>query len=151
MISIRTLGLLMVPAAALLWQPAGDAQTYVHRQYYSGWRKHPTHGYHFRFYYYKPAPTYHGYKHHYVIHFPTRPAHCYFYNPYKKVYWGRCPIDHGGKPLYSMLAEEHRKQNIADIPEAAFPKPAALPPIPDAADGASIDLPPDDLPTAEAP
>jgi hypothetical protein len=147
----RTFALVIVPAAAALLSSPVDAQNYVHRQYYSGWRKHNVHAYHYRFYYYKPTPTYSGYKHHYVIYFPTRPRHCYFYNPYKRGYWGRCPIDHGGQPMYSMLAEADRKQNVADIPEAAFPKPGPVPSIPEASDNLPLDLPPDDVPTAETP
>lgn len=116
------------------------------RQYYSGWQKHPQHRYSFRKYYYKPTPTYAGYKHHYVIHHPSRPKHLYFYNPYKKTYWGRCELDHQGKAEYSMLEPKDRKGTLDEIPESAFPKPAPLPPIPESEDGLSLDLPPDDLP-----
>jgi hypothetical protein len=122
------------------------AAVYTHRQYYSSWQKHPQRNYHYRYYYYKPTPTYAGYQHHYVVYFPQRPKHLYYYNPYKKVYWGRCPTDCGGREQYSLLAEKDRKASVDEIPEAAFPKPAAMPPIPESTDGAKVDLPPDDLP-----
>src|SRR5262245_48674431 len=96
------------------------------RQYYGGWRKHPTAGYFYRAYYYKPEPTYVGYKHHYLLYFPDRPQHYYFYSPYEKVYWGRCPINTEGKPLFSTLAEADRKLKLEDIPESAYPKPGPL-------------------------
>ena len=38
---------------------------------------------------------------------------------------------------------------VADIPESAFPKPGPMPAIPEATDGATLELPPDDLPNAE--
>jgi hypothetical protein len=116
------------------------------RQYYSGWHKHPKANYHYRHYYYKPKPSHAGYKHHYVIYTPQRPKHYYYYNPYKKAYWGRCPVENNGEPLYSLLAEKDRRADLKAIPEPAFPAPAALPPIPDSSDGATLDLPPDDLP-----
>jgi hypothetical protein len=125
------------------------ADSYVVRQYYSSWQKAPQRSYYYRHYYYKPAPTYSGYRHHYVIYHPSRPQHVYFYNPYKRVYWGRCPVQSQGQPHYSMLAEKDRKATLEEIPESAFPKPAPVPPIPEASDGAPMDLPPDDLPTDE--
>lgn len=132
-------------------QPAGAADGHGPRQYYSQWQKHPQGKYDYRSYYYKPTPTYSGYKHHYVVRTPKDPKHVYYYNPYKQKYWGRCPADHGGKPLYSRLEEKDQKGNLADIPEKAFPAPAALPPVPESTDGALLDLPPDDLPEAPAP
>jgi hypothetical protein len=116
------------------------------RQYYSSYAKHPRHNYHYRTYYYKPSSTYAGYKHHYVIHHPRRPKHVYFYNPYKKQFWGRCEVNTKGKPLYSMLAEKDRKANLEDIDEKAFPEPSDVPSIPDATDEVKMELPPDDLP-----
>ena len=114
------------------------------RQYYSAWSKHPTKNYHYRRLYYKPTTSYVGYKHQYVIYYPSRPKHCYFYNPYKKTYWGRCEIQHGGK--YSMLPPEQRKATVEEIPESAFPPPSDPPFLPEAQDGLRLDLPPDDLP-----
>ena len=50
-----------------------------------------------------------------------------------------------------MLAEADRKETLEEIPEKAFPKSGALPPIPDSdpAENATLDLPPDDLPPGE--
>lgn len=121
------------------------------RQYYGAYAKHPRYNYYYRPYYYRPTPTYSGYKHHYVIHVPSKPKYVYYYNPYKKVYWGRCPVNCEGKPQYSLLAEKDRKGNLDEIPESAFPAPGALPPIPDSTDGTTLQLPPDDLPNDELP
>lgn len=119
------------------------------RQYYGGWHAHSG-GYHYRSYYYKPHAQFSGFKHHYVIHHPRFPQHLYFYNPYQKKFWGRCPVDHGGKPVYSLLAEKDRNGDLDKIPESAFPKPGPVPEIPESTDGAKLDLPPDDLPDISA-
>lgn len=131
-------------------QTAVVANQYAPRQYYGNWRKHTRQNYYYRSYYYKPSPTYVGYKHHYAIYYPTRPKYIYYYNPYKKYYWGRCPLQTDGKPAYSLLAEKDRKANINDIPESAFPPPGPMPRIPDAEDDATLDLPPDDLPADDS-
>ena len=123
------------------------ADHYSARQYYGGW--HSYHNYYYRSYYYKPYSDYYGYKHHYAIYTPKYPKYVYFYNPYKKQYWGRCPVDHGGKPVYSMLAEKDRKGDLEEIPESAFPAPGPVPPMPESTDGATMELPPDDLPAGE--
>src|SRR6266851_2861431 len=99
--------------------------------------------------YYKPNADYYGYRHHYVIYFPQRPDYYYFYNPYTKRYWGRCPVKHDGKAAYALLKESDRRETLADIPGSAFPKPGAMPAVPDSTDGESMDLPPDDLPQME--
>jgi len=129
--------------------PSTATGQHFSRQYYGGWHAHPG-GYHYRSYYYKPHAQFSGFKHHYVIHHPRFPQHLYFYNPYKKVFWGRCPVDHGGQPVYSLLAEKDRSGDIDKIPESAFPKPGPLPEIPEATDGVKLDLPPDDLPDIAA-
>jgi len=147
--TLRSLGLACVLAVGLAPGLEAQATTYYTRQYYSSWRKHPTRTYYYRYYYYKPATTYVGYKHHYAIYYPQRPKYVYFYNPYKKVYWGRCPVQTGGKGQYSLLAEKDRKGNIDEIPESAFPKPGPLPPVPESSDGTPMELPPDDLPAEE--
>lgn len=124
---------------------------YSPRQYYGGWEYHSQQKYYYRKYYYKPYHNYGGYRHHYVIHFPARKKYHYFYNPYKKVYWGRCPSTYGDEPTYSLLEEEHRKPTLGEIEESHFPEPGALPPIPESKDGFKIDLPPDDLPKEPLP
>jgi hypothetical protein len=138
----------LLAAASASRVPAGE---YAYRQYYSGWTKHSQYNYYYRTYYYKPSADYVGYKHHYVIYHPHYPKHVYFYNPYRKVYWGRCPTQTNGKAQYSLLPEKARKGTIQDIPESAFPTPGAMPAIPDSTDGAKMDLPPDDLPKEELP
>jgi len=121
------------------------AQQSGYRQYYGNWQSHPA-GYAYRPYYYKPSSNYAGYKHHYVIHHPRDPEHNYFFNPYTKKFWGRCPTSYGTQPQYSMLAEKDRQEDLEKIAPTAFPKPGPLPPIPDSNDGVTLDLPPDDLP-----
>ena len=142
---------LVVMAGTLLGTLAGPAMAnpYTSRQYYGDWHKHAGKAYHYRSYYYKPTPTYSGYKHHYVVYFPAKPTHYYFYNTYTKKYWGRCPVKTDGQGEYSMLAEADRKGNIDEIPEKAFPAPTKMPKIPEATDDATLELPPDDLPTVD--
>jgi hypothetical protein len=130
------------------WGLEAQGAYYTARQYYSSWRKYPQREYYYRVYYYKPTPTYAGYRHHYVVYTPAQPRYFYYYNPYRRVYWGRCPVQNDGKGLYSMLAEADRKPTLEEIPEKAFPQPGALPSLPDsdAKEGVQLDLPPDDLP-----
>lgn len=118
------------------------------RQYYSGWHKPAAKSYHYRVYYYKPTPSYVGYRHHYVIYHPQRPNYYYYYNPVKKAYWGRCPVEQNGQPQYSLLAEKDRTGNLEQIAEASFPAPGPMPKVPDAED-LTLDLPPGDLPVAD--
>lgn len=143
------LGLVALLLVGLLGTSA-PASKYASRQYYGNWRKHDKQGYYYRPYYYKPRDDYSGYKHHYVFYFPSKPDHYYYYNPHKKQWWGRCPVKHdNGKGTYSMLAEEDRKENFDDVDEKKFPKPGPMPSIPESSDNATLDLPPDDLPTSE--
>jgi hypothetical protein len=127
-----------------------QAKSYNSRQYYSGWRKYSKGGYYYRTYYYKPHSAYSGYRHHYAVYYPTRPKYIYFYNPYKKVYWGRCPSHWApGRPTYSQLRERDRKGRLQDIPEKAFPPMKKMPPVPDSDDNKEMEPPPDDLPDNE--
>jgi hypothetical protein len=142
---------LKAATALVLILGSNSVADYTPRQYYGAWHRHPTRPYHYRHYYFKPTADYAGYRHHYAVFYPARPQHVYFYNPYKRVFWGRCPADAKGKPAYSLLAEKDRKDRIEDIPDAAFPKPGALPPIPESKDGGVMDLPPDDLPDSALP
>ena len=141
--------LAVLAAGSLAAQPA-SAPGHGARQYYGDWHK-STSGYAYRAYYYKPTPQYGGYHHHYVIHHPDYPEHNYYYSPYTKKYWGRCPARYGDQPVYSLLAEKDRHGNLAQIPESAFPKPGPVPAIPESKDGVRLDLPPDDLPPGELP
>jgi hypothetical protein len=129
--------------------PRDAAAQHHSRQHFGDWHRHPN-GFHYRPYYFKPHPQFVGHKHHYAIHYKNRPQHHYFYNPYKKQFWGRCPVATDGKSSYSLLAEKDRSGDINAIPEAAFPKPGPMPPIPESTDGATLDLPPDDLPATDA-
>lgn len=140
------LGVLLLGTMAV---PSSDAG-YAYRQYYSGWRRHSSYSYYYRYYYYQPTYSYSGYKYHYVIYYPSTPRYYYYYNPYNGNYWGR--FDTQGKPgeQYSLLAEKDRKDTLSAIPEAAFPKPAAMPNIPEAKENVAIEPPPVDSPGEES-
>src|SRR5690242_16680348 len=73
---------------------AGDQ--FGSRQFFGDWHNHAA-GFSYRPYYYKPTPDFVGFKHHYVVHYQTRPQFNYFYNPYTKQFWGRCPVAAEGK------------------------------------------------------
>jgi len=135
-----------------------QATDYYPRQYYSSWHKHPSYDYQYRTYYYKPSPTYYTYRHHYVTYHqaPQHKNYVYYYNPYQKKYWGRCPTTYANYDphynynqgeAYSLLKEDDRKETLQQIPEKSFPKPGPMPTIPEATDGAKVELPPDDLPS----
>jgi hypothetical protein len=142
-------GALLMAGAIVL---VAGADTSGPRQYYSSWRKHSGYNYYYRTYYYKPTPTYAGYRHHYVIYYPSRPKYVYYYNPYRKNYWGRCPTSYApGKPRYSELASEDRRDSLEEIPEKAFPALGPMPRVPESRDEAVMEPPPDDLPTAKLP
>ena len=142
---VRMILCVALASCAVATMPAA-VEAAAPRQYYSNWRAHPRKAYHYRVYYYKPKPDYSGYRHHYVIHHPRYPRYHYFYNPYKKRYWGRCPVQTGGRSLYSRLPDNLQRQSLADIPDTAFPAPGPAPAIPESTDGIPLDLPPDDLP-----
>jgi hypothetical protein len=129
----------------------GDASAalFRYRQRYSSWSYYPTRTYYYRSYYYKPVSSYSGYKYHYCIHYPSRPRYIYYYNPVRKVYWGRYDLEDKG---YSMLEEKDRKGDLDSIPESAFPKPGEMPVIPESEDGVQIERPSaDDLPSGTPP
>jgi hypothetical protein len=122
-----------------------EANSY-RRQYYSGrWSYYSTSRYYYQTYYYRTKTTY---SYHYCVYYPSQPRYVYYYNPHRGYYWGRFELDQNGKGVgYSLLAEKDRKQNLKDIPDSAFTKPAAMPAIPESTDGAQMDPPPvDDLP-----
>lgn len=134
---------------------AGSLQTsdagynYAARHYYSGWSYYPSRTYYYSYYYYKPSANYNGYAHHYCVYYPTRPRYVYYYNPSRRVYWGRYDLEQKG---YSLLAEADRKADLQDIPETAFPKPAEMPVIPDAEDGERmLPIDPTKLPSSDEP
>ena len=98
-----------------------------------------------------PAQTYTGYRHHYVIYYPSRPKYYYYYNPYKKSVLGSLPLllQRRRASIRCSRRRKVAKAIFAQIPEAAFPKPTATPPIPEATDGEKLDLPPDDPPASD--
>ena len=110
-----------------------------HRQYYSNWSYYPTTTYYYSTYYYQPQQNSSGYNYHYCISYPSQPRYVYYYNPHSRVYWGRLDLEGKDGNVYSILKEEDRKEKLADIPETAFPKPAAMPVIPDSTDGVAIE------------
>ncbi len=98
------------------------------RQAYSSWCKQG--GYYFSCYYYQPAPA-GPYKSQRAIYYPARPGSVYYYNPAKRVYWGRYDLESKG---YSLLAQKDRAEKLTSISERAFPKPGAMPAVPEAKD-----------------
>lgn len=130
---------------------ADQAEAYqFRRQYYSSWSYRPTTHYHYCRYYYTPTVTHHTHSYHYVIYYPSRPRYRYYYNPVRKVYWGRFEVDEKGKAVgYSMLAKADRKSSLDDIPEEAFPKATEMPPIPESKDGEKMLVPPLEAPETE--
>jgi len=140
-----------------LWPGPARAAGYPVRQYYGGWQQ--TAHYWYRPYYYKPTPEYSGYKHNWVVYYPNHPEYYYFYSPYSKQFWGRCPVNTEGKARYSFLSEQDcpgPAEITAAPPKASFPPQAAPPTIPQTgpekkADPAAppLDLPPDDAPAKQ--
>ncbi|QDU40821.1 hypothetical protein Mal4_51830 [Maioricimonas rarisocia] len=121
-----------------------------YRQYYGSWSYHPSYRYYYRPYYYKPYTSYSGYKYHYCIHYPSRPRYVYYYNPHRRQYWGRFDLEGKDGAQYSLLKDEDRAEKLSDIPEEAFPKPAAMPAVPESEDGAQIE-PPEGVPEQDLP
>jgi hypothetical protein len=133
-------------ALAVLAAVPAQANLRAVRQYYGGWTYYPERTYYYRSYYYKPFVDYEGYKYHYCIYYPAQPRYVYYYNPYKRVYWGRYDTQAKGGDCYSRLAEKDCKETLKEIPESAFPAPGKMPRIPDARDDVPIEPPPSDLP-----
>jgi hypothetical protein len=99
--------------------------------------------------YYLPVLTQTTYDYHYCIYYPSQPSYIYYYNPSTQVYWGRYEIGSKGDKRYSILAQQDRKKDLKDIPESAFPEPAAMPTIPGAKDNVTIQPPPENVPKDE--
>jgi hypothetical protein len=126
-----------------------NADAGFYSQRYGGWSYYNTGNYYYRPYYYKPSPTYTGYRYHYCIHYTSQPRYVYYYNRYNGTYWGRYDLEKGG---YSMLEEKDRKADLKDIPESAFPEPGEMPTIPESeGDEKILKIEKDDLPSATAP
>ncbi|MBX3438004.1 MAG: hypothetical protein KF861_10975 [Planctomycetaceae bacterium] len=122
----------------------------AYRQYYSSWNYYPSRSYYYRTYYYKPYNNYTSYNYHYCVYYPSRPRYVYYYNPHRGYYWGRFDLEGKDGAQYSILKEEDRKSQLTDIPESAFPEPAAMPAIPDSEDGEKVAVP-EGVPTQDTP
>ncbi|QDV66434.1 hypothetical protein Poly24_01200 [Rosistilla carotiformis] len=134
-LALAALAIGMVSQFAISEAEAG----YGGRQYYSSWSYQPTRSYHYTRYYYKPVVSAPTYSYHYCISYPSQPRYVYYYNPRSQQYWGRYDLEGTEGAQYSLLAEKDRKKNLEDIPESAFPAPAAMPAIPDSKDGIAIE------------
>lgn len=118
-----------------------------YRQYYSSWSYHPTTRYHYCRYYYRPTTYATTYSYHYVIYYPSRPRFRYYYNPVRRVYWGRYEVDCQGNTVgYSKLKPEDQKPSLDQIDESAFPPATTMPAVPESEDGELMLEPPADLP-----
>jgi hypothetical protein len=136
-----TLGLVCGPAV-----PAAFGQ----RQYYdNSWSYSPSNNYYYTRYYYQPTTSYTTYDYHYCIYYQSYPNYVYYYNPVSQAYWGRYELGSKGNERYSILADKDRKKDLKDIPESAFPKPAAMPKIPGSQDGVAMEPPPENVPKDE--
>jgi len=132
-------------AIGSLMPMAREAEAGVYRrQYYSAWRYRPRTTYYYTRYYYRPLVRTQTYNYHYVICYPSRPRYRYYYNPVRRVYWGRFEVDENGKALgYSLLKPEDRKSSLEEIPESAFPNPGKMPLIPESKDSKQMAAPPE--------
>ena len=135
----RTLLLSAVVGVCALMAPAQEAEAgygYGGRQYYTSWSYYPSRTYYYSTYYYKPTVSYPTYSYHYCVYYTSQPNYVYYYNPVKRVYWGRYDVEKKG---YSMLKPEDRKEKLDDIPQSAFPEPSKMPPIPESEDDVAIE------------
>src|SRR4051794_21676906 len=140
------IALVAATVAALLTVGGQEAQARYRRQYYTSWSYHTTTRYYYRTYYYYPTPVATTYSYHYCVYYPSQPQYVYYYNPVTRAYWGRFEFGPDGRPKgYSLLAEKDRKGMLSEIPESAFPAPAAMPAIPGTTDGEKVAAPPSDL------
>src|SRR6476619_4189885 len=149
---LRRIVLAVAAASALAALPGDAAAGGYYRQYYTSWSYYSTTTYYYRTYYYYPTPAATTYSYHYCVYYPSQPRYGYYYNPVSHQYWGRFEFGADGKPKgYSLLAEKDRKGKLADIPESAFPKPAAMPAIPGTMVVLMMRRPPRDLPLKDLP
>lgn len=129
--------ILLLVGCLMFWAALG-ADT-AEAGYYTTWRLRGN--YYYSTYYY--APT----RYHYIVYYPSRPRYIYYYNPYRRVYWGRFDLEGTPEKQYSLLEEKDRKDNLSDIPESAFPKPREMPSVPDSDGRERIETPPVPPPT----
>lgn len=128
-----------------LSSPASASAPWQSRQYYSSWSYQPRQQYYARRFYYKPTRTHSGYNYHYAVYYPKRYSsrprysrYVYYYNPVRRVYWGRFDLEGEPGKQYSLLKDEDRKGNLDEIPESAFPDPGQMPVLPDSKDNIRI-------------
>jgi hypothetical protein len=109
------------------------------RQWYNDWTYYPQFGYYYSSYYYLPSGVDKNYRHHFCLLYPAQPQYVYYFDPQTHLYWGR--LDLKGEPghQYSVLAPKDRKEKLKDIPAEAFPKPGAMPTIPESKDGTPME------------
>jgi hypothetical protein len=147
MLRRRALPVAVALVVTALSLAASPAQAQYGRQYYTTWSYYPDYGYYYVYYRYQPVVSAPTYSYHYCTYYPSRPRYVYYYNPVRRVYWGRYDLEKQG---YSMLEEKDRKADLKEIPETAFPEPGKMPSIPDVADGVAMDKPPQ-VPTTQPP
>ena len=158
MFTHRSWGCLLLATVVSLLAPAERSPQ---RTFYTKWTKQTQGNYYYRTYYYRPSED-SGYRHHYVIYFPQAPYYVYYYDPYRKQYWGRAPAEQGDDPVFSELPAEERGGRLDAISESAFGALGPMPEIPGSSDEVAIAAPagnvqqtlnnrtPGDLPPAEA-
>ena len=116
-------------AVAMLFGIGGTsekAEAGYHGRYYRSWTYYPRYRYHYTKYYYTPT------RYHYCMYYPSYSTrYVYYYNPYKRVYWGRFDLQGKGDKLYSELATKDRKEKLKDIPDSAFPAAGKMPTVPE--------------------
>jgi len=136
MLSHKQIGRMVVILLAGVAGAVSSANTAEagYRQYYSAWSHHASNGYFYRHYYFKPAPQFKVYHHNFCIYFPSKPRYVYFYNPVRRVYWGRFDTQGRKGAQYSLLDEADQSGDLKSIPGSAFPPPGAMPAIPNAVD-----------------
>ncbi len=83
-----------------------QAQYATGRHYYSTWTYHPQRTYYYTRYYYKPVATATTYSYHYCIYYTSQPRYVYYYNPVRRVYWGRYDLESKG---YSQLLKKIKR------------------------------------------
>jgi hypothetical protein len=117
------------------------------RQYYTErWQPHPSGGYYFLEYRFKPDPAQGGYRRQFCIFYPSRPGHFYFFNPNRGTYWGRYNLK---TRHFELLETPVRK--LAEISDSDFREAKEPPPIPEARDRVAMMEPPTtDLPGKSA-
>jgi hypothetical protein len=118
------------------------------RQWYNDWTYYPQFSYYYSSYYYLPSAVDKSYRHYFCLFYPAHPQYVYYFDPQAHLYLGRLDVKGDPGRQYSALAAKDRKEKLNQIPEDAFPKPGAMPPIPDSRDGTLMD-PVKDLPKAK--